>query len=533
VKNPDYEIICDTNIYRNIFDSSDVGISVVNKNGNFIFVNEAFCAFYDVTINNLIGKSISTVLPKDKFEASMQGLSDLLKTGKSVEGESKIFKKDGSEIYLKVIKKRITSANGEYYRLSTVTDITIQKKHELVQSILLEISHQTGYAQNPYEIYYIIKEAINEIMPTDHFYIALTDEKTEKFQYLNNENFLSPDIVQKEFEYESLLSFVYRTGMPLLASEDKIEKLIIRGHITLDAKIPKIWLGVPLHIQEKIIGIMAVHSFSDESVYSERDKELLEFMSDQVAHVIERKKTEEELIRSKVKAEEASKLKSEFLTQISHEIRTPINAILSFSQLLRSEFEPMVSDELKDSFTMIERGGRRLVRTIDLILNMSQIEHYEKYIEFKNFDLEHDVLSPIVNQYKSAAISKGIELNLKSELDKSNVCCDYTTINQIFLHLIENAIKFTSAGYVMCKILKRNNNLQVDIEDSGIGISEEYLPNLFEIFSQEQAGYTRPYEGNGLGLALVRKFADMNKAVIEVESKKGEGSVFSVIFPNK
>lgn len=521
------------NIYKNIFDASDVGISVVSSEAKFVFVNDAYCSFYGRTCDELINRHISTVLDEEKLEGSLKRLSDLLETGKPVAGETKITRDDGSEIYLKVSKKRIYSDEGIPFRLTTVTDITTQKKTEQLQSILLDISHQAGYDQNPLEIYQIIREEINEIMPAENFSISLIDHKTGKYTMLNKEAFETRSYRSDNYEFKSLLDFVTRIKMSLMITCEKIDKLIEQGEIEPMSRIPKVWLGVPLHIHDKIIGIISIYSIADEVKISIETKEIFEFISDQVAHVIERKITEEEILKAKLKAEESDRLKSEFLTQISHEIRTPINSILSFSQLLRSELEPMVTDELKDSFLMIERGGKRLVRTIDLILNMSQIQNYEKLIEYRPLDLENDVLTPIIVQMKNFAKNKGLEIQLHNEIPNTEIICDYYSINQIFLNLIENAIKFTNAGHVLCKILKgENTQVRVDIEDTGIGISEEYIPQLFEAFSQEETGYTRRYEGNGLGLALVKKFAELNNAIVEVRSKKGNGSVFSVVFQN-
>lgn len=105
-------------------------------------------------------------------------------------------------------------------------------------------------------------------------------------------------------------------------------------------------------------------------------------------------------------------------------------------------------------------------------------------------------------------------------------------MNQIFSNLLDNAIKFTPRGRVELTLhTEQNGDVLFTIKDSGIGIAEEYLPHLFEPFSQEEQNYTRRFEGNGLGLALVKKYCELNKATISCDSKKGEGSVFHVLFP--
>ncbi len=109
--------------------------------------------------------------------------------------------------------------------------------------------------------------------------------------------------------------------------------------------------------------------------------------------------------------------------------------------------------------------------------------------------------------------------------------CDQYSVNQLFANLIENAIKYTREGSVTLKAFKNNlGKTQINVEDTGIGISNEYIPKLFEPFSQEEQGYTRSYEGIGLGLSLVKSYADLNNAEINVSSEKNKGSVFSVVF---
>ncbi|MGE5431875.1 MAG: PAS domain S-box protein [Syntrophomonadaceae bacterium] len=246
-----------------------------------------------------------------------------------------------------------------------------------------------------------------------------------------------------------------------------------------------------------------------------------------------RKQDEEELLLAKEKAERSDKLKSEFLAQMSHEIRSPINSILSFSSLLEEELDGKMPEDLETSFSIIRNAGKRIIRTVDLILNMSEIQTGTYELLPKKFDLMKDILEKLHMEFSHQAREKGVELELENRTGKNDVrvFADEYTVGQIFNNLVNNAIKYTEKGKIsVCIEQNKNEDLVVSIYDTGIGISEEYLPNLFKPFSQEQQGYTRKYEGNGLGLALVKKYCEMNNLSIEVDSKKGVGSVFKVIF---
>ncbi|MCU7500513.1 MAG: PAS domain S-box protein [Ignavibacteria bacterium] len=246
-----------------------------------------------------------------------------------------------------------------------------------------------------------------------------------------------------------------------------------------------------------------------------------------------RKQAEEELLLAKEKAEKSDKLKSEFLAQMSHEIRSPINSILSFSSLLEEELDGKMPEDLETSFSIIRNAGKRIIRTVDLILNMSEIQTGTYELLPKKFDLMKDILEKLHMEFCHQAKEKGIELTLENKTGKADVrvFADEYTVGQVFNNLVNNAVKYTEQGKISVIVEKNEkDDLVVSIRDTGIGISEEYLPNLFKPFSQEEQGYTRKYEGNGLGLALVKKYCEMNNLSIEVDSKKGVGSVFRVVF---
>jgi signal transduction histidine kinase len=241
----------------------------------------------------------------------------------------------------------------------------------------------------------------------------------------------------------------------------------------------------------------------------------------------------DELKIAKRNAEKADSLKSEFLAQMSHEIRTPINTILSFSYLIKEDIKENRLENIDEYFSSIERGSSRVIRTIDLILNLSELQSgtYEPKIE--KIDLQKDVINGLYSEFLVKAKKQNLQLILKSDSSKKYfVNADLYTTTQIFANLIDNAIKYTLKGEVKICLSENDKKVIVDIIDSGIGMSKEFQKNLFEPFSQEESGYTRKFEGTGLGLALVKKYCEVNNVEISVESIKGKGTIFSISFPN-
>ncbi len=241
-----------------------------------------------------------------------------------------------------------------------------------------------------------------------------------------------------------------------------------------------------------------------------------------------KKQMTRELIEAKEKAEESDRLKSQFLAQMSHEIRTPLNIILSYGSLLREELENKFDNSYTKIFNSIDSASKRLLRTIDLILNMAAIQTGNFKPRFTKVNLV-EIIKNLLFEFKNTADLKNLSLDFNPNNSKPGIVTDEYIITEILQNLIDNAIKYTHKGKVEIKIREDDENIIIEIEDTGIGISKEYLPKLFNPFSQEEMGYSRKFEGNGLGLALVKNYCDLIGATINVKSEKGKGSAFNVV----
>ncbi len=243
------------------------------------------------------------------------------------------------------------------------------------------------------------------------------------------------------------------------------------------------------------------------------------------------KLTEQELIKAKEKAEQSDKLKTEFLAQMSHEIRSPMNAVMSFASLLRNELNSTLTTECTEYFDGIDSAGRRLIRTVDLILNSSEIQIGTYQPTFDDVDIIGEVIQSILKDYTKLFQEKDLKLIFYSNISECFVNVDRYSINQIFVNLIDNALKYTMQGSfeISAETDEHYSRIKITLKDTGVGMSEDFINNMYEPFTQEDRGYSRRFEGNGLGLSLVKKYCDLNKISISVESNKGVGTKFTLI----
>jgi len=253
-----------------------------------------------------------------------------------------------------------------------------------------------------------------------------------------------------------------------------------------------------------------------------------------IAHkdITEVKLAQEEIKIAKDEAEESNRLKNAFLANLSHEIRTPMNAIIGFGGLIAE----IVKDKLDQSeYGFLENfniGIKRLNRTLTQILELSQIDTGNYELKIEPVDLKTEI-EKVLNDLKSDIEQKNLEIILNLDEKNKTVLADVPALNRILTNLIENSVKFTQKGYIKIETYPNLNEtiLFCSIKDTGIGISEEYLDHIFEPFSQEVDGYNRPYEGNGLGLALTKRYLDLINSSITVDSVKGVGSTFTFTLP--
>ncbi|PEN08518.1 hypothetical protein CRI93_05275 [Longimonas halophila] len=244
--------------------------------------------------------------------------------------------------------------------------------------------------------------------------------------------------------------------------------------------------------------------------------------------ITERKEAIEALVTAKEKAEEMSRLKTAFLANMSHEIRTPLTSVIGFSDVLMSLDLP---ERARKCTTLIHKAGRRLLNTLNSVLDLSQLQADAMTLHPAEFDAA-SVLRSTVRMQRRQADEGVVCLDVHAPEEPVPVVLDQTAFERVVTHLVDNAVKFSSEGEtVTVQLQASDQQLQLDVQDTGIGIDADFLPHLFDAFKQESTGDARAYEGNGLGLAITKRLVDLMGGSIRVESIKGEGTTFYVEWP--
>lgn len=531
------ELIQSEERLRLIFDSAAEGIYGLDNWGNCTFCNRAGLMMLGYSNEEeLIGKNMHNQIHHTHNDGSAFLHSDckIYKAFRRSEGahvdDEVLWRKNGSSFPVEYWSYPIYNGDKTIGAVVTFMDISQRKKDEKVQQILYEITSCSITAANPEELFSTIRTQLSQILDVTNFFVAFYDQEKDQFRELAGID--DRDKIKIWSASESLSGYVLKEGKTLLLNSREIENYSKKNNINLIGSKSKSWLGVPLIIENRTIGVMVLQSYINEKAYDNSSIRLLEMIAREIAIVFQRAGMIKNLILSKERAEESDRLKSAFLANMSHEIRTPMNGILGFLQLL-SEGEISAGDR-DYYFDVINKSGERLLSTINDIIEISKIESGQLSISVSDVDVE-SILDFQYEFFLKQAQQKGLEFTLCKieEPFITRIRTDKHILDGILINLIKNSIKFTEAGSIEFGNYIKGDFMLFYVKDTGIGIPSDRHQAIFERFVQADLDYKRPHEGSGLGLSIVKAYVKMLGGDVWLDSEPESGTTFFFTIPLK
>jgi signal transduction histidine kinase len=292
-------------------------------------------------------------------------------------------------------------------------------------------------------------------------------------------------------------------------------------------------MSVPLIRHDDLVGVLNLNETAGLRRFTEEDVSALGFFAEHAAIAIANAKLFEQERETIARLEDLDRLKSDFVATVSHELKTPLTAIIGSAQTLARRRDRMSEDQQSNLVTMIDRQGNRLLRLVEDVLTAARIESGMPKLRRELVDLR-DVAEFVVESLRHSDITRDREMTIQTEPDRPQVWGDLGAMQQILSNLIENACKYSEPGTkVGVFITELETEALVQIADRGQGMSEGDISTIFDRFRQVDQSSTRASGGVGLGLYIVNSLVGAHNGTIEVDSALGRGTTFTVRFPKR
>lgn len=417
------------------------------------------------------------------------------------------------------------------FQLEATESNLILKRGVLAQQVAVNIANAVGPAQDLFELYKVINAELNRLINATNLFIAIYDSVNDEFQLP-----FQQDQVEEKIPVipagKTLTRYVFSRNEAILLKYEDIEQMVEEGVIDRRGVPAQAWMGVPLRSESSVIGALVVQDYENRDAFTLDDLELLKFISNQIRISIERKKAEIELLNAKERAIQSDKLKTSFLTNMSHEVRTPMNAIIGFSTLLNDI--DISKEETEEYIGLINSNAGLLLKIIDNIIEVARLEAGEITLEPKYFGVNRLLLELLEDFEKSNAQKTNVSINISSAGSDEEYMLfnDQVRLKQLLSILVGNGLKFTDEGSVDFGYkLNKNHQIEFFVQDTGIGIPLSQQKNIFEPFRQADNSLTRKFGGAGIGLTIVKHLVNLMNGQIMLESQEGKGSLFRIILP--
>ena len=491
----------------------DYAIFMLDPNGYVLTWNAGAERFKGYRADEIIGKHFSVFYPDDARQKRWpEHELEVAKETGAFEDEGWRVRKDGTLFWANVVITTLRDANGQLLGFAKVTrDLTQRRAHE--QAL-----------RQSEERFRLLVEGVAEyaiFMLDPNGTIATWNSGAARIN-----GYTAEEIIGQHFSV-FYPKEAQDSGWPdheLQVAAEKGSFVDTGWRLRKDGS--RFWANVTITALRDDSGQLIGYAKLTRDLTEVKRIEAMEQVNQQREEMLDAERS------ARMAAQRATRLKDEFLATLSHELRTPLSAILGWTQLLLREGPPKGADEQKRAIEVIDRNARAQVQLIDDLLDLSRIMTGKLRLDLHQISFA-GVIEAAVDSATPAAEAKGIRLKAILGAGQDIISADGSRLQQVVWNLLTNAIKFTPKGGQVQVLLQRvNSHLELSVSDTGIGIPPNYLPHVFDRFSQKDSSTTRSYGGLGLGLAICKQLVELHGGSIRAASQgEGKGSTFSVHLP--
>ncbi len=516
------------NLQQYFMDYVPDSIYFKDKFHRFIKVNKATLNKFGLnSADELIGKTDSDFFDEEHARAAQDDENKIVNDGISIinKVEKEIWA-NGSVTWASTTKIPLRDEKNIIIGTFGITrDITELKKSEEIRDALYKISNAVTSVPDIQNLYSNIHSIIMGLMKADNFYIAMYDEETDmvSFPYFVDQ---VDDPPAPRKAGRGLTEYILRLGKSQLIDAETDLKLRASGETSLIGEPTQIWLGVPLKVHDKTIGVIVVQDYNDQTTYGENEKAILTYVSEQIALVIDKKHREQKIIEYSEELKEINASKDKFFSIIAHDLKSPMQGILGLTRMIFEEYDSMNDEEVRSSLEILKDSTETTYKLIENLLDWARLETGKINFQptYQNMFMIVEDIRMLLNQN---ARFKNITIRNKVS-HGSIVWGDSNLLHSLLQNLISNAIKFTpSGGNIEISEEENGNQITFTVTDNGVGIRKEDFEKLFRVDVSFSTRGTMDERGTGLGLVLCNEITHIHGGKMQVQSEIGKGTKIS------